>query len=413
MNIPQAAKWGVVSTLTMNTCTGWWAATGVLDANKYPGTASDKAMRKLESYVVGKHAADDYGIWNNYGTMAGLWKWLYGTDKGVSRIKPNVPAAEWTKLNSSSGLFALYEAGDLGGIKEFCRMVAYRDGELAKAIGDPLELVLDAWKMEDPDNPGEMIPIREPFIHSDSTEYWNNGYTWHHGNAHTGVLLNIGYNTHPQNHCWGPNFVGNVTALPGTMPEEIAEEMFVKLGYGPGMGQSVRYATPMNVYKARAAKFAQIRKELTDGMGLCSWMYPFLTSPLRERGYRGDGTLECQYFNAATGSNFTPMEFEAEGERFFTLQRALTVRAFESQDMRNLHDMPQAGKRNLEESAGDGRTYEQLYENWDTPVTGTLSLFYSEMGYDDLTGAPTRATLERLDMKDVADGLAAAGLLPG
>jgi len=41
-----------------------------------------------------------------------------------------------------------------------------------------------------------------------------------------------------------------------------------------------------------------------------------------------------------------------------------------------------------------------------------LTMFYKEMGWDEKTGAPTRATLERLNMKDVADELAKLGLLP-
>ena len=39
-------------------------------------------------------------------------------------------------------------------------------------------------------------------------------------------------------------------------------------------------------------------------------------------------------------------------------------------------------------------------------------LFYEQLGWDRKTGAPTRATLERLGMKDVADGLARMNLLP-
>jgi len=35
------------------------------------------------------------------------------------------------------------------------------------------------------------------------------------------------------------------------------------------------------------------------------------------------------------------------------------------------------------------------------------------LGWDKKTGAPTRASLERLGLKDVASGLARMGLLPG
>jgi hypothetical protein len=40
------------------------------------------------------------------------------------------------------------------------------------------------------------------------------------------------------------------------------------------------------------------------------------------------------------------------------------------------------------------------------------SLVYKEFGWDEMTGAPTRARLEALGMADVAQGLADKGLLP-
>jgi len=42
----------------------------------------------------------------------------------------------------------------------------------------------------------------------------------------------------------------------------------------------------------------------------------------------------------------------------------------------------------------------------------TLTMFYEEMGWDARTGAPTRATLDRIGLKSVADELEALNLLP-
>jgi len=39
-------------------------------------------------------------------------------------------------------------------------------------------------------------------------------------------------------------------------------------------------------------------------------------------------------------------------------------------------------------------------------------LFYQQLGWDQKTGAPTRETLGKLGLKDVADGLAKMSLLP-
>jgi aldehyde:ferredoxin oxidoreductase len=39
-------------------------------------------------------------------------------------------------------------------------------------------------------------------------------------------------------------------------------------------------------------------------------------------------------------------------------------------------------------------------------------IFYDLLGWDRKTGSPTRAALEKLGLKDVADKLAQLGLLP-
>jgi len=90
----------------------------------------------------------------------------------------------------------------------------------------------------------------------------------------------------------------------------------------------------MNKYKAQRAKWALIRKELHDCLGLCNWMGPWVASPLKERGYRGDNSLESRFFSLATGMNLDREELDAAGERVFTLHRALTIRDMGTADMR-------------------------------------------------------------------------------
>jgi aldehyde:ferredoxin oxidoreductase len=43
----------------------------------------------------------------------------------------------------------------------------------------------------------------------------------------------------------------------------------------------------------------------------------------------------------------------------------------------------------------------------------SLTLFYKEMGWDETTGIPTRAQLEKLQLADVADELDSLGILTG
>ena len=41
-----------------------------------------------------------------------------------------------------------------------------------------------------------------------------------------------------------------------------------------------------------------------------------------------------------------------------------------------------------------------------------LTMFYQQFGWDEKLGCPTRASLEKFDLKDVADELESKGLLP-
>ena len=408
LDVPTAKKWGVKSTAT-NTCTGWWGR-GVMDSSKViAGLSKQEAdLKNLESYVVGKHMTDDLGLHNNYGTTERGWKFIYGADKGVTWIKPNVPAAEWATLNKAGGVFELYENGDLNFIKEFGRLMAGQVGELGKFLAGSVDPAIDAW------HNAAGAPMGPVYRADESVLYWANGYPKHHSpenGGDVGSLINTGYNRDAQNHSWS-NYLS--CGLPTSVQRTIADYEFKRNGYPEGMGAAIdpnNTCTPMNPAKARAAKWAVSRKELMDSTGLCNWMWPWIASPLKERGYRGDISLESKLFSLATGRTMTTMEFDTEGERFYTLQRALTIRSFGSMDMRNLHDQLPAWalvENHPGKVAFDGTNYYTTPQDWDK----ALDLYYEELGYDKATGAPTRATLERLGMKDVADELQSLHLLP-
>ena len=84
------------------------------------------------------------------------------------------------------------------------------------------------------------------------------------------------------------------------------------------------------MFHAKAAQFNHCMKECVDALGTCNWMYPWIYSPLKERGYEGDVTLEAQYFNAATGNNLTFLEFYDELKRIYLIQRILTAQCMEA-----------------------------------------------------------------------------------
>jgi len=407
LNVPTAAKYGVDPT-AVNTCTGWWGR-GLMDAAKVKGTLTGQEanLKALEAYVVGKHMTDDLGLHNNYGTTDRGWAFIYGgANKGVTWIQPNVPPAEWTSLNA--GLFALYEAGDLNFMKEFGRLMAYQVGEFGKFMAGAVEASLARWEVKTPG-------ITAAYHADNSVLWWANGFPKHHSGENggfVGALINTGYNRDAQNHCWS-NYLSN--GLPTSVQRTIADSEFAKNGYMAGMGAAIdpnNTVTAVNRQKAVAAKWAIARKELMDSTGLCSWMWPWIASPLKERGYVGDIALESKLFSLATGVTMNTKQFDDEGVKFYTLQRALTIREFGSMDLRHLHDQlpPWAILENhVGKVAYDGSNYYIPAADWDT----ALDLYYTELGYDLATGAPTRATLEAMGMKDVADELAGLHLLPG
>ena len=152
-------------------------------------------------------------------------------------------------------------------------------------------------------------------------------------------------------------------------------------------------------------------------MGLCNWMYPWLASPLKERGYRGDITLESKYWTVITGDTKTSYELDMEAERWVNLLRCLTIKRWAkvqpgnaAVNIRAYHDAPRPGRRARRLA---GQAYYEAQGGvpaWNAPG-GTLEMFYTEMGWDVATGAPTRARLTALGMADVADSLKA--MFPG
>ncbi len=97
-------------------------------------------------------------------------------------------------------------------------------------------------------------------------------------------------------------------------------------------------------------------------------------------------------------------------ERISTLHRALTVKNMNTVDMRNEHDtIPEW----VFEADPEMKPFTEGTVKLDREdMQLGLTMLYKEYGWDEKTGAPTRATLERLGLKDVADELESLNLLP-
>jgi aldehyde:ferredoxin oxidoreductase len=88
-----------------------------------------------------------------------------------------------------------------------------------------------------------------------------------------------------------------------------------------------------------------------------------------------------------------------KGEMLCTLERALAVRDGRTRKDDILHELY------FEKEDAGGRKYHR------EDLERSKSEYYRLMGWDVKSGIPTSLTLERLDMKEVAEGLKKRGLI--
>jgi aldehyde:ferredoxin oxidoreductase len=131
---------------------------------------------------------------------------------------------------------------------------------------------------------------------------------------------------------------------------------------------------------------------LKDSYIVCDILFPYVYNA-NSSDHVGDTSLESRLYSAVTGIDMSLQESFQKGEMLCTLERALAVR-----DGRTSQDDILHGLYFGKEDAG-GRKY--MRED----LERSKSDYYGLMGWDPKSGIPTRSTLEKLGLKDVADGL--------
>ena len=204
-----------------------------------------------------------------------------------------------------------------------------------------------------------------------------------------------------------PTPISSINGLPLNEQRRLAADLW---GSAEALDAPGFY-TPVNPAKVRRAKWSILRKELHDALALCNWMGPWVASPLKERGYAGDNSLESKLYAAATGHRLDREELDRVAERIFTLHRALTIRDMGELDMRARHDrIPDwAFQDPQDRPAFTAGVVRMDRADMDT----AMDLFYDAMGWDRTTGAPVAGTYDRLGLTDVGRELAKKKLLPG
>jgi aldehyde:ferredoxin oxidoreductase len=336
--------------------------------------------------MVGMHLADDLGVWCNYGQMQRDFKKLYydGT------IRKKLGEKEFNSYSWDK-----FEKGNPAFLFELFPRIASKDGELGTALGLGTGYLLDRWSIPE-----------ETWREDKDLAYWKMGHPKHHSNedaGQCGVLINLPYNRDAQCHSHS-NFTRN--GLPVGVQKKLAAEIWGS----PDAVDAVGAYTPMNPSKAKMAKWSLLRKELHDALSLCNWMGPWVASPLKERGYRGDDTIESLLYSLATGDKKDRQELDQAAERIFVLHRALTIRDMGTKEMRTKHDTIPDWV--FTDKSGKPPFTKGTIHMDRKDIKIAIDLFYGELGWDRVTGAPTEQTYRKLGLSQVAGELGKRKLLP-
>jgi len=382
LKVPAASSKYGISEIGQNTCVG--LVFGRSFFKSFPD--GPRGETGIEACMVGMHLADDLGIWCNYGQLQRDFVKLHYSGKIKSKLdEKEFKGYSWDK----------YEKGDPGFLFDLLPRIAYKQGELGTALGLGTGYLLERWG----------IPESE-WKEDKDLVYWQLGYPKHHSNedaGQCGVIINTQYNRDCQchSHC---NFVRN--GLPIDVQKRLAAELWGSSDAVDAVGDF----KPMNIYKAKMAKWSILRKELHDSLSICNWMGPWVASPLKERGYRGDDSIESMLYSLATGDKKSREELDQVGERIFLLHRALTIRDMGTKEMRTEHDT--VPEWVFKDPAGKPAFTKGTIRMDKEDIRLGMDMFYDEMAWDKKTGAPTGSAYQKVGLAQVSEELGKKGLLP-
>jgi aldehyde:ferredoxin oxidoreductase len=379
LDIPKIKDFGATRTTGGNTCvaqtaqTNFFATVGGLD----PDT-------NVMGSLLGSVTFDDLGMWCNYGQFWRDFNWCL-THKVFERVLPKAEydAIHWEKIPNK----------DISFIKEIYDLIANNRGEIAY-LAHGSWILAERWK------------LGKDYWDAPQNNLWNTlGSALHHSSENAGqvgALINCFWNRDAMCHSI-INFTGS------GLPYDIQKAKADKL-WGAGALDPNNSYTPINDGKVKFAKWGILSMIIHNSATLCNWVWPMTVSPLKSRNYDGDLTVEAQFMQAVTGETYTYDSLYLDAERIFTLFRAYNTLHIKSKNMRVDHDEQWNGwvfDRDPDKKAFTAGTTKMDRAD----MQKALGLFYKEVGWDETTGIPTRATLERLGLGDIANQLASAGLL--
>ena len=337
------------------------------------------------------HAVDDMGLWDNYGNLNRDLLWIL-----------RMPREEATKYISEEEYdslpWAWEKAGDPRWEVELIRRMAYGEGDLSVIAKGTLAM------MEKFGLPKSWLDRTDGATNSN---LMYNGFPNHHGPAEAwqvGMLYNLVYNRD----CMIHEIVCETgSGAPYDVTKKVMEDFF-----GEGCYDKAKAYTPINENKAKLAAYCVNDKNFHDSATLCNWMWPMTQSPSKERAYHGDLDLQADFMTAVTGETYTQAGLQEAGERITQMLRAMTAISFQkncgSANLRQEHD---AICDWVFDKEPDFKAFEEGTTKLDrADMEKAKDLFYDIFGWDKTTGVPTRETLEKFDLGDMADDLEARGI---
>ncbi len=202
--------------------------------------------------------------------------------------------------------------------------------------------------------------------------------------------------------------------------EEVVEIYAEKLLPFEGDPRMLDFGTE-NMYSESVAKLVAWQKYYSrfwkQGIGYCDWIFPDFVNTYAENNSGMSPEAESKFYNAVTGKNISFVDGMQMGRKVWNIQNAIWTLQGRHRDMVKFADYyhEQPLKRHSPVPAlidgqwtfadVTGRKVERdKFEEWKT-------IYYQLEGWDPKTGWPSRATLEELNLGNVADILEKNGKL--
>jgi aldehyde:ferredoxin oxidoreductase len=366
--VPGMKRYGVPETGAMN-CVQFW----------YVPKNGGK-----EATFLGKQLVDMLGIncWEIRHLLA-LVEWLYESKK-MTEEELGLPMKNH------------FEGDGIEFVTAFCHAIAEKKG-------------IGKYLAEGVPRAAEKLGVLDDILRGDAgpkVKYCAHGMGDHYNPQAYSVVTGLNWmmdNRDPNRH--DQNGLVHWSGLPFETVQQVAKALYGSEKAVDPVGK----LTPYHPAKGRYARFIDLHGVIKDSLTTCDWVFPVQTSPLKERNYVGDTSLEAKLFSAITGKETSEEELMKMAERCWNLHRAITVREWGTKDLRNKHDKLADWyfiyPKDKEPFTPGGRLDRQDYEV-------AKEDYYKQSGWDPKTGVPTRAKLEELGLKDVADELEKLKLLP-